>query len=234
MLTMSDAEYWSAALPENERWLSKPRPGVQFVSVMEPDGIVEGCDFPPRPKTVAAAVQACQELVGIHGPENVIGICAFKDKPAGVRELNDAIRAAQGFDDPMPRVGELLMITKNRSDALNGQRYRAIVIDADRKQIAARLIGASHKIMLAFKPHMRGPCKDVDWGYVATVHKYQGSEATAVLTVIPSGTLKLMKAVGGESEPWFFDRSCAYTACSRRSCHSLSSAILMIFVKQSL
>ena len=35
------------------------------------------------------------------------------------------------------------------------------------------------------------------------------------MVVIPSGTLKLMRAVGGEQEPWFCDRSFVYTACSR-------------------
>jgi hypothetical protein len=81
--------------------------------------------------------------------------------------------------------------------------------------ITARLIGTNRTIMLQAKHHARGPCKDVDWGYFATIHKYQGSEADGVLVVIPSGTLKLMKAIDDEKEPWFFDRSCLYTACSR-------------------
>ena len=79
----------------------------------------------------------------------------------------------------------------------------------------ARLIGSRHEIGMAIKPHSKGPCKHVDWGYVATVHKFQGSEASSTIVVIPSGTLKLMKAVGGEKEPWFCDRSFVYTACSR-------------------
>src|ERR1700730_15399862 len=128
------------------------------------------------PKTIAASVAAYHEQVAIHGPENVIAICPFKDKGAGVRELNDAIRASLGYGDPVPRVGELLMITKNQPDALNGQRYRAVIIDTDRKTIEARLLGTNHHVTLALAPHDRGPCKEVDWGYVGTVHKYQGSE----------------------------------------------------------
>src|ERR1700732_3829516 len=74
-----------------------------------------------------------------------------------------------------------------------------------------RRIEARRRKALDLKPHDKGPCKDVDWGYAATVH----SEAAAAIVVIPSGTLKLMKAVGGEKEPWFCDRSFVYTACSR-------------------
>jgi ATP-dependent exoDNAse (exonuclease V) alpha subunit len=107
------------------------------------------------------------------------------------------------------------MIMKNSGDALNGERYRAVTVAADRKMITARLIGTPHEIILDFEPHDKGPCKNVDWGFAATVHKFQGSEAAATIVVIPSGTLKLMKAVGGEKVPWFCDRSFVYTACSR-------------------
>jgi ATP-dependent exoDNAse (exonuclease V) alpha subunit len=203
---------------DNERnmdFLLKTRAGVQFVPVVEDDEIVDGCASPPRPATIKTVVKAYQELVAIHGPENVITICPFKDKPAGVRELNNAIRASLGFDGPVPRVGDFLMIMRNQSDCLNGERYRAVAVAVEHKFIEARLIGTRHEIVLDLKPHDKGPCKDVDWGYVATVHKYQGSEASAAIVVIPSGTLKLMKAVGGEKEPWFCDRSFVYTACSR-------------------
>jgi ATP-dependent exoDNAse (exonuclease V) alpha subunit len=132
-------------------------------------------------------------------------------------ELNDAIRASLGYG-PEPCAGDFLMITKNSfdRDRLNGERYRAIIVDVARKFIKARLIGTRHEIGIGLiKPHDKGPCKDVDWGYTATVHKFQGSEAAATIVVIPSGTLKLMKAVGGEKEPWFCDRSFIYTASSR-------------------
>jgi ATP-dependent exoDNAse (exonuclease V) alpha subunit len=206
-------------------FLSKPRTGVRFIEVVEIDEVPLTTDtdeiskFPPRPLTIKTAVAAYHELVSIHGPENVIGIAPFKDKTAGVKELNNAIRATLGYDDPMPRIGELLMITDNRNKAapraLNGERYRAVIVDIDRKILRARLIGVNREIILPLEPHMRGPAKHVDWGYISTVHKYQGSEADAVLVVIPSGTLKFMTAAGGGREPWFFDRSCLYTACSR-------------------
>ncbi|HEY8649317.1 MAG TPA: ATP-dependent RecD-like DNA helicase [Chthoniobacterales bacterium] len=199
----------------NMDFLSRPRAGVQFVPVIEADEIVDGCASPPRPATIKTVLTAYQELVAIHGPENVITICPFKEKPAGVRELNNAIRASLGFDSPVPRPGDFLMIMKNSGDALNGERYRAVAVAADRKMITGRLIGTSHEIILDFTPHDKGPSKNVDWGYAATVHKFQGSEAAATIVVIPSGTLKLMKAVGGEKEPSFCDRSFVYTACSR-------------------
>ena len=229
-------------------------PGVEFISVTEGDEIVEGRDFPPRPVTIKVAVTAYRELVATYGPENVIAIAPFKDKSAGVKELNNAIRAALGFGE-LAQAGDLLMITKNDRDigVLNGQRYRVTGVSAngDRAEkreapgseppalgggskskgeakserssspggaaISAVLLGARHKIMLTASPrtNARGPCKNVDWGYVATVHKFQGSESDAVLVVVPSGTLRIMRSIGGEKTPWFFDRSCLYTACSR-------------------
>ncbi len=203
---------------EAHRWLSKPRIGVQFVPIIEGDVIVEGCATPPRPKTITATIKSYHQLIARHDPENVIVIAPFKDKPAGVRELNDAIRTSLGFNGPTPRVGDFLMITRNsrERDRLNGERYRAIVIDVDQKVIGAKLVGSHREIMIDIvKPHDKGPCQHVDWGYAATVHKFQGSEANSTIVVIPGGTLKLMRAVGGEKEPWFCDRSFVYTACSR-------------------
>jgi ATP-dependent exoDNAse (exonuclease V) alpha subunit len=215
-LSQVDIEDGGAFSIETE-FLARPRTGVQFMPVIEGDEIVDGCASPPRPATIKAAVTAYQELIAIHGPENVIVVAPFKDKPAGVKELNDAIRVSLGSGPP-PCAGDFLMITKNSfdRDRLNGERYRAVAVDVDRKFIKARLIGTRHEIIIDLvKPRDKGPCKDVDWGYAATVHKFQGSEAAATIVVIPSGTLKLMKAVGGEKEPWFADRSFAYTACSR-------------------
>jgi hypothetical protein len=223
-----------------------PQACVKFIPVMEVDEIVAGCDFPPRPATIRAAVAAYIELIEAYGLENVIAIAPFKDKSAGVKELNKSIRVALGFDE-LAQAGDLLMITKNDHDKgiLNGQRYRVTSVKgvghgtpadaggsvpgASRASrgaalgkgkgslISAVLLGTGHRITLTANPHAnaRGPCADVDWGYVATVHKFQGSEADAVLVVVPSGTLRIMRSIGGEKTPWFFDRSCLYTACSR-------------------
>ena len=210
---MTEDDEFAGLAEQAENWCSAPRPGVQFICVQEQDEIAPDRTWPPRPKTLAAAVTAYHEQVAIYGPENVIAITAFKDKGAGVRELNDAIRASLGYADPLPRIGELLMVTKNRPDALNGQRYRAVVIDANIKLIKARLIGSNHLITFPYRPGVRGPCKaEVEWGYSGTVHKYQGSESDSVIVVVPTGTLKLMLAAGGQKELWFFDRSCLYTA----------------------
>jgi hypothetical protein len=128
-------------------FLSRSRAGVQFMPVIEHDEIVEGCTAPPRPETIKAAVAAYHDLAAVHGPENVIIVAPFKDKPAGVRELNDAIRASLGYG-PDPCVGDFLMITKNSFDRtrLNGERYRAIVADVDKKVIQAKLISSHHTI----------------------------------------------------------------------------------------
>jgi ATP-dependent exoDNAse (exonuclease V) alpha subunit len=196
--------------------LRQPRAGYRFVYVRESDEMVEGFPLPPRPKTIEASTAAYLDLIAKHGPEDVIGVACFKDKPAGIKELNDATREALGYG-PGVEPGDLLMITKNMRDigVLNGERYRAVTVDTSKAMITARLIGTDQTIRLEAKHHARGPCKNADWGYYATVHKYQGSEADGVLVVIPSGTLKLMKAIDDEKEPWFFDRSCLYTACSR-------------------
>jgi ATP-dependent exoDNAse (exonuclease V) alpha subunit len=195
--------------------LAQPREGYRFVSVIEGDEMVEGFPLPPRPKTIEAATKAYLDLIVKHGPDDVIGVACFKDKPAGIKELNDAIRAAKGYGERV-EPGDLLMITKNSRDrtVLNGERYRVIAVDTS-GIVTARLIGADRTIRLEAKHHARGPCKNVDWGYFATIHKYQGSEADGCVVVIPSSTLKLMKAIDDQKEPWFFDRSCLYTACSR-------------------
>jgi hypothetical protein len=70
----------------NMDFLLRRRAGVQFAPVIEVDEVVEGYAAPPRPKTIEAAVTAYQELVAIHGHENVIVVAPFKDKPAGVKE----------------------------------------------------------------------------------------------------------------------------------------------------
>jgi ATP-dependent exoDNAse (exonuclease V) alpha subunit len=177
--------------------------------------MVDGFPVPPRPRTIEATTKAYLELVAKHGPEDVIGVACFKDKPAGIKELNDAVWAALGYGERV-EPNDLLMVTKNSRDrtVLNGERYRVVAVDGS-GVITARMIGSDKIIKLQAKHHARGPCKDVDWGYFATIHKYQGSEADGVIVVIPSGTLKLMKAIDDEKEPWFFDRSCLYTACSR-------------------
>ena len=147
-------------------FLSRPRAGVRFVPVIEADEIAGGYAAPPRPATIKAIITAYHELIKVYGPENVIIVAPFKDKPAGVKELNDAIRASFGYG-LAPSVGDFLMITKNSSDRdrLNGERYRAVVVDIDRKVMKARLIGTRHEIVLTLvKPHNKGPCEDVDWG----------------------------------------------------------------------
>ena len=105
--------------------LSRPRSGVRFIPIVEADEIVEGAAAPPRPKTIATTVNAYHEQIGIYGADHVIIVAPYKDKPAGVKELNDAIRASLGYG-PGPSVGDFLMCMKNSLDRsrLNGERYR--------------------------------------------------------------------------------------------------------------
>jgi hypothetical protein len=108
--------------------LRHPREGYRFVYVRESDEMVEGFPLPPRPKTIEAATKAYLDLIAKHGPEDVIGIGCFKDKPAGIRELNDAVRSALGRGDRI-EPDDLLMVTKNSRDrtVLNGERYRTML-----------------------------------------------------------------------------------------------------------
>ena len=55
-----------------------------------------------------------------------------------------------------------------------------------------------------------GRLKPIVWGRAATVHKYQGSEAAAVIVVIPPDALRLV-----EKEPHIFDEANFYTGVSR-------------------
>jgi hypothetical protein len=81
---------------------------------------------------------------------------------------------------------ELAEVLAQRRAAMRGgagpaleQRYRAVAVAVERKIINARLIGTSHEVVLDFKPHERGPCKDVaDWGYIATGHAGSSEPAT--------------------------------------------------------
>ena len=61
-----------------------------------------------------------------------------------------------------------------------------------------------------YKPHAHGPSETIVWGRVATVHKFQGSEAAAVIMVIPPDALRLI-----EKEPHIFDVANFYTGVSR-------------------
>ena len=124
-----------------------------------------------------------------HGVEDCIIIAPFKTGVSGARALNKGVRMARGFSDQLPRSGEILMAQKNDYGAgfLNGMRL--VVVD-----------GAKHN--------------NRTFGYACTVHKFQGSEAAAVIVAIPPGTVKIIA-----NEPWLFDKLAVYTAFSRAKDH---------------
>jgi ATP-dependent exoDNAse (exonuclease V) alpha subunit len=108
------------------------------------------------------------------------------------------------------------MAQKNDYGAGLSNGMRLVVVDGAKAKgtFKARPFGSADTIELPCQPHAHGPSSGVEWGYACTVHKFQGSEAAAVIVAIPPGTVKI---VG--NEPWLFDKSAVYTAFSRAKEH---------------
>src|SRR5262249_46952130 len=90
----------------------------------------------------------------------------------------------------------------------NGMRL--IAEGCSDREITARAFHSKDTLTLPLKFVAGGPSPYANWGYAATVHKYQGSEAKAIVLAIPPGTVRFIR-----NEPWMFDRCAAYTAFSR-------------------
>ena len=185
-------------------------------------------------KEPGAVAEKYLEFAREFGETKVIALSPFKarDDGLGVHDINTALRLKLGFDGPAPRVGEILMCTKNDPSTLrqargsgrepgapstsSGQAFRLlngmrlVVEHFDGKRIALRHAEGDDRTTVDYAPHARGPAFSIVWGRAATVHKYQGSEAAAVVVVIPAGAVKI---VGGE--PLIFDVANFYTAVSR-------------------
>jgi AAA domain/UvrD-like helicase C-terminal domain len=176
--------------------------GVEFL-----DGVMGGA---------AAIVSKYLELASIYGEDNVAVLSPFKGEEHGVHALNASLRAALGATSPHPRVGEILMCVENWSadDGGDGLRLlngmRLVVTEFDGKWITFRRVSSGETATVPYRPHPYGPAETLVWGRAATVHKYQGSEAEAVIMVIPPGALRLI-----EKEPHIFDASNFYTGVSR-------------------
>ena len=91
---------------------------------------------------------------------------------------------------------------------LNGMRL--MVMGFDGKSLVLRHVSSGETKNVPYRPHLRGPAESIVWGRAATVHKYQGSEAAAVIVVIPPYALHLV-----EKEPHIFDEANFYTGVSR-------------------
>jgi hypothetical protein len=138
----------------------------------------------------------------------------FKSDDFGVHALNARLRAALGFDTVAPRVGEVVMCIENGAGDGDGFRLlngmRLMVVDFDRKSLVLHHISSGETKSVPYRPHAHGPAETIVWGRAATVHKYQGSEAAAVIMVIPPDALRLI-----EKEPHIFDAANFYTGVSR-------------------
>jgi AAA domain/UvrD-like helicase C-terminal domain len=175
----------------------------------------EGVEFLSGDRANADAICAkYRECSGLHGEPDTAVLSPFKSDDFGVHALNMRLRAAVGFDTPIPRVGEIVMCVQNEADAGDGFRLlngmRLIVADFDGKSIALRHLSSRETKIVTYRPHAHGPAETIVWGRAATVHKYQGSEAAAVIMVIPPDALRLI-----EREPHIFDAANFYTGVSR-------------------
>jgi ATP-dependent exoDNAse (exonuclease V) alpha subunit len=137
------------------------------------------------------------ELARLFGEPDIVMLSPFKSDDFGVNDLNSRLRTALGFDTPTPRVGEIVMCIKNEADVGDGFRLlngmRLMVVDFDGKSIALRHISSGETKNVPYRPHAHGPAETIVWGRAATVHKYQGSEAAAVIMVIPPNALRLVE-----------------------------------------
>ena len=85
-----------------------------------------------------------------------------------------------------------------------------MVMGFDGQSLALRHASSGETMTVPYRPHAHGPAETIVWGRAATVHKYQGSEAAAVIVVIPPDALRLI-----EKEPHIFDEANFYTGVSR-------------------
>jgi hypothetical protein len=176
----------------------------------------EGVEFLSDDKGAAEAILAkYRELASAHGEADTAVLSPFKSEQFGVHALNAQLRAALGFNTPAPRSGEIVMCVGNaptggddRFRLLNGMRLA--VTNFDGKWVVLRHISSGETVTVPYKPHAHGPCETIVWGRAATVHKFQGSEAAAVIMVIPPDALRLI-----EKEPHIFDVANFYTGVSR-------------------
>jgi hypothetical protein len=189
-------------------------PGLEFPS------FGEGVEFLSGDQGGADAILTKYlELAGAHGEADTVVLSPFKSEQFGVHALNLKLRAALGFHTPTPRIGEIVMCVENASAGgsdrfrlLNGMRLAVSAFDG--KWVTLRHISSGETVIVPYKPHAHGPSETIVWGRAATVHKFQGSEAAAVIMVIPPDALRLI-----EKEPHIFDVANFYTGVSRAKKH---------------
>ena len=165
--------------------------------------------------SVDAILMKYLQLVSTYGEADTVVLSPFKSEQFGVHALNLQLRAALGFNTPDPRPREIVMCVENAPTS-GGDRFRLLngmrlaVTEFEGKWVALRHISSGETVTVPYKPHAHGPSETIVWGRAATVHKFQGSEAAAVIMVIPPDALRLI-----EKEPHIFDVANLYTGVSR-------------------
>ena len=102
----------------------------------------------------------------------------------GRKELNKTIRAAFGWHDKIPAVGDRVIQTRNdpRRGLFNGQVGE--IIRADHNGISVLFDDVRQTIAYDTKSlskRLDGPTNPLDWANAITTHKAQGSEFPAVI-----------------------------------------------------
>ena len=165
--------------------------------------------------SVDAILMKYLQLVSTYGEADTVVLSPFKSEQFGVHALNLQLRAALGFNTPDPRPRKIVMCVENAPTS-GGDRFRLLngmrlaVTEFEGKWVALRHISSGETVTVPYKPHAHGPSETIVWGRAATVHKFQGSEAAAVIMVIPPDALRLI-----EKEPHIFDVANLYTGVSR-------------------
>jgi len=145
--------------------------------------------------------------LGPHGDSTVMRINDFKDNPTDFdivicgrndtrRQINSHTRRLLGFTDPLPMVGEKLLILRNRprQGLMNGEVVTVTGVGDEAKGFLplgvvtddgrAVKINAPADLLLADDSKPEGvPGDPVTWGYCLTGHKSQGSQWDRVLLV---------------------------------------------------
>ena len=120
-----------------------------------------------------------------YGLENVMMLCPYKEHTAGVKDMNKAIQDVvnpKADDKPeiqskgeILRLGDLVMhVEKNTEDASNGDIGLITAIDDESRIVTVNINNKSID-------YDRDDMKHLTLAYAMTVHKSQGSEASAVV-----------------------------------------------------
>ena len=188
-------------------------PGVSFLTGAKGDEAL----LDPSAKTSNLAVAAYARLIADGAdPLEIAMIAPFKTRgDEAVRELNVRTRNILGRSGPI-ETGETVIAGGDLGIVATG--VRGIVADIapglihndrtgqeepdTRPHVYIDFEDGSHW-HFPLEPHDKGPCRNIDYGYATTVHKFQGSQAKHIIAVIPANS------------DFLFGKPLLYTAISR-------------------